>query len=147
MQWDGSANAGFCPEGVTPWMDVHDDFREWNVAKQRVDEESPYAYWGKVLGLRQSKKDVFVYGDFKMVDMEHPDIFAYTRSEVEGKGMALVVTSFAGKEIQWEVPEAEKKLFSKASVALKNYADGPKGGVEEGAFTLRPFEAFVLMVE
>ena len=147
MQWDGSANAGFCPEGITPWMDVHDDFREWNVAKQKRDEDSPYAYWGKVLGLRKSAKDVFVYGDFKMVDMEHSDIFAYTRSEVEGRGKALVVTSFVDKEVEWKVPEVEKKLFSGASVRLKNYADGLKGGIEHGVFRIRPFEAFVLMVE
>lgn len=147
MQWDGSANAGFCPEGVTPWMDVHDDFHEWNVAKQKGDENSPYAYWGKVLRLRKSKKDVFVYGDFKTVDMKHPDVFAYRRNEVEGKGMALVVTSFTDKEIEWRVPEPENKLFSAASVALKNYADGPNEGKEKGVFILRPYEAFVLMVE
>jgi glycosidase len=147
MQWDDSPNAGFCPEGVTPWMDVHEDFREWNAAKQKGDEDSPYAYWGKVLGLRKGKKDVFVYGDFKMVDMEHPHVFAYTRTDVEGEGKALVVTSFANEHMEWAVPEAEKELFSKASVALKNYADGPNGGIEQGAFLLRPFEAFVLMVD
>jgi glycosidase len=147
MQWDGSANAGFCPEGVTPWMDVHEDFREWNVAKQKEDKGSPYSYWGTVLALRKSKKDVFVYGDFKMVDMEHPDIFAYARSDVEGNGRALVVANFKNKEVDWNVPEAEKKLFSAAIVALKNYAVGPKGSTEEGVFRMRPFEAFVLMVE
>lgn len=147
MQWDDSPNAGFCPEGVTPWMDVHEDFREWNAAKQKGDEDSPYAYWGKVLGLRKGKKDVFVYGDFKMVDMEHPNVFAYTRTDVEGEGKALVVTSFANEHMEWAVPEAEKELFSKASVALKNYADGPNGDIEQGAFLLRPFEAFVLMVD
>jgi glycosidase len=147
MQWDGSANAGFCPEGVTPWMDVHEDYREWNVAKQKGDSESPYSYWGMVLALRKSKRDVFVYGDFKMVDMEHPDIFAYARSDVGGNGRALVVANFKNKEVDWSVPEAEKKIFSAASVALKNYADGPKGSLEEGIFRMRPFEAFVLMVE
>jgi glycosidase len=147
MQWDDSANAGFCPEGVTPWIDVHEDFREWNAAMQKDDEGSPYKYWRKVLDLRKSKTDVFVYGDFKMVDMEHEDVFAYTRSDIEGKGKALVVTSFANKEIEWGLPAAEKKLFWNATVALKNYADGPKGSMEEGVFILRPYEAFVLVVE
>ena len=147
MQWDASANAGFCPEGVTPWMDLHEDFPEWNAARQKADKASPYAYWGKVLALRKRKKDIFVYGDFKMVDKEHPDVFAYTRSEVEGEGKALVVTSFTDKEIEWKVPEIEKKLFPKASLVLTNYADGPKGAIEEGVFRLRPFVAFVLMVD
>jgi glycosidase len=147
MQWDDSPNAGFCPEGVTPWMDVHEDFQEWNAAKQKVDEDSPYRYWRKVLDLRKSKKDVFVYGDFKMVDIENGDVCAYTRSEMEGKGKALVVTSFANKEIEWKLPVAEQKLFSQATVALKNYADGPQGRIEEGVLQLRPYEAFVLLVD
>ena len=147
MQWDDSPNAGFCPEGVRPWIDVHEDFREWNAAKQKGDEHSPYEYWRTVLDLRKSKKEIFVYGDFKMVDMEHENVFAYTRTDTEGKGMgrALVVTSFANKDIEWRVPDAEKKLFSKATVVLKNYRDGPQGSIEKGAYRLRPYEAFVVM--
>lgn len=148
MQWDDSANAGFCPAGVTPWIDVHEDFREWNAAQQKGDEDSPYRYWRKVLDLRKSTKDVFVYGDFTMVDMEHENVFAYMRRETEeGKAKALVVTSFANKEIEWSLPVAEKELFSTATVALKNYADGPEGSIEEGVFLLRPYEAFVLVAE
>ena len=59
----------------------------------------------------------------------------------------LVVANFKNKEVDWNVSEAEKKLFSTAMVVLKNYAVGPKGSIEEGVFRIRPFEAFVLMVE
>ena len=147
MQWDDSPNAGFCPEGVTPWMDVHEDFQEWNAAKQKGDEASPYHYWQTVLSFRKGKKDVFVYGRFKMVDMENTDICAYTRSEIGGQAKALVVTSFANKQVEWKLPEPEKALFSQAVVVLSNYADGPQGNIGEGDFQLRPYEAFVLMVE
>lgn len=142
MQWDGSTNAGFCAEGVTPWMDLHDDFGEWNAAKQKDDPESPYSYWAQVLKLRKQYKDLFVYGDFEMVDMPNPDVFAYLRSETEGSRKALVVTSFANHDVEWKAPAGVK---GQATVVLKNYADGPKGA--NGVFSLRPFEAFVSIVE
>lgn len=147
MQWDDRPNAGFCPEGVMPWIDVHEDYPQWNAAKQTADPDSPYRYWRTVLELRKSTKDVFVYGDFKMVDLEHPQIFAYTRNEMEGTGKALVVTSFGNTEIEWSLPPAEKALFSHARVVLKNYGDGPQGSTAEGLFKVRPYEAFVLMVD
>jgi hypothetical protein len=58
-----------------------------------------------------------------------------------------VVTSFANEQVEWKLPEPEKALFSQAVVVLSNYADGPQGNIGEGDFQLRPYEAFVLMVE
>jgi glycosidase len=34
VQWSDGPNAGFCPENVTPWMRVNDDYKEVNVAAQ-----------------------------------------------------------------------------------------------------------------
>ncbi len=34
MQWSAEPNAGFCPEGVEPWLPVASDYREVNVAVQ-----------------------------------------------------------------------------------------------------------------
>ena len=146
MQWSANPNAGFCAEGVTPWMDIHEDYGVWNAENETQDPESPYCYWKEVLALRKKYKDVFVYGDFQMVDMPNPDIFAYTRSEMEGNRKALVVTNFSNREIEWKVAE-HLAAGGKASVVLVNYADGPKNSCEQGTFTIRPFEAFVAMVE
>ncbi len=146
MQWNSSPNAGFCAEDVTPWMDIHGDYEEWNAEKEKYEPESPYNYWREVLALRKKYKDVFVYGDFQMVDMPNPDIFAYTRSEMEGSRKALVVTNFSDHEVEWKVAE-HLAAGGKASVVLENYADGPKNSCEQGTFTIRPFEAFVAMVE
>jgi alpha-glucosidase len=35
MQWDDSANAGFCAPEVTPWLPVADDYQIYNVADEQ----------------------------------------------------------------------------------------------------------------
>jgi len=54
MQWDDSPNAGFSLRGdAKPWMRVHDDHREWNVAKQIGDPDSVLSFWKRMLGFRK----------------------------------------------------------------------------------------------
>ena len=54
MQWDDSQNAGFSLKGDSkPWMRVHDDYREWNVAKQTDDPKSVLTFWKKMLAFRK----------------------------------------------------------------------------------------------
>lgn len=57
MQWDASANAGFClselEAGSEPWMRVHDDHKEWNVAKQVDKEDSVLSFWKRMIKFRK----------------------------------------------------------------------------------------------
>ena len=145
MQWDQTANAGFCKEGVTPWMDIHDDFVRWNAANQIGDPNSPFSYWKSILALRKKEKDVFVYGMFEMVDAAHPQIFAYCRTAFEGGQKALVVANFANEEVLWKVPSDAWKVFGEGKVVLRSYPDGPTKAKEDAAWSVRPFEALVVM--
>jgi alpha-glucosidase len=40
MQWDGRANAGFCPAGVRPWLPVAHDYQTYNLAAEQIEQES-----------------------------------------------------------------------------------------------------------
>merc|ERR1712230_281554 len=50
VQWSAGPNAGFCPDGVEPWMIVNKDY-----------------------------KTVFVYGDYELLDDSTYEVFAYKR--------------------------------------------------------------------
>jgi glycosidase len=51
MQWDDSKHAGFT-SGDKPWMNVHDDYKEWNVANQVDDPSSVISFLRKMIKLR-----------------------------------------------------------------------------------------------
>jgi alpha-glucosidase len=102
FQWDDSPNAGFTGEGVTPWMRVHDEYRDLNAAKQLQDPESVLRFYGKVLKLRKEHRDLFIHGAFKPLDPENESLFMYVKeSDVQvdpgsgtGRRKALVVMNF-----------------------------------------------------
>ncbi|KAK9370399.1 glycoside hydrolase superfamily [Lipomyces kononenkoae] len=135
MQWDTTANSGF--SSVTPWMDVNEDYKEWNAKAQVNDTSSVYAYWQSVFRLRREFKDVMVYGTFILVDDLNESVFAYKR--VYGSSEALVVTSFKDTEIKWTVP---KDYVETGKILLTNY---DRSDIAE-EIVLQPFEAFVLLI-
>ncbi|KAK9384288.1 hypothetical protein V1515DRAFT_624471 [Lipomyces mesembrius] len=49
---------------VTPWIEVNEDYKEWNAKFQVNDPSSVYAHWHSMFRLRREFKDVLVYGKF-----------------------------------------------------------------------------------
>ena len=138
MQWDQSLNAGFTG-AERPWMDVHPDFKDWNAEDQVHDPQSCYSYYASALALRKKEKDIFVYGDFELLDLPNESIFAYSRTYDEAK-RALVICNFKETECAWQLPQG----WEKGKIALQSYHDEPR--IEGGSVKLRPFESFVLLV-
>ena len=54
MQWTAAPHAGFCPDDVEPWLPVHDNRTDRNVADQRDDESSLLSWYRTLLGLRRA---------------------------------------------------------------------------------------------
>ncbi|KAK9328312.1 glycoside hydrolase superfamily [Lipomyces starkeyi] len=136
MQWDTTDNAGFST--VAPWMDVNEDYKLWNAESQVNDPSSVYAYWQSLFRLRREFKNVLVYGKFALVDALNESVIAYKR--VYGSTEALVVTSFKDSEVTWTVP---KEYVKPGKILLTNYDRSDISG----EIVLRPFEAFVLLVQ
>ncbi|KAI4153839.1 MAG: hypothetical protein LQ340_002063 [Diploschistes diacapsis] len=146
FQWDGGPNAGFCREGVEPWMTVNEDYRTVNAAKQLEEgagEEglSTFRFWKRGLASRKAHIDVFVYGSFEVVgatrETEHA-IFAYTRTGDKG-GKWLVVLNFSKGNVEWDVPEeceVDKWVAG-------NYGKGEIEKAGKGRIVLRPWEAIL----
>ena len=77
MQWSANANAGFTTG--TPWLLVNPNHDRINVEAAEQDPESVLHFYRKLLRLR-SESETLIYGDFALVEREHPQVFAYSRT-------------------------------------------------------------------
>jgi alpha-glucosidase len=93
MQWDASANAGFCPPGVEPWLPIADDYRQVNVAAQDHDPRSTLTLFRRLTALRRETPALSV-GSYRSVETGTIPVFAYERQH-EGTRM-LVILNFSG---------------------------------------------------
>jgi oligo-1,6-glucosidase len=102
VQWDDGPNAGFCPDGINPWIKVHENYKEVNVAAAQKDPDSILAMWKRVLKLRKEYRDVLVYGNFEIYNMDDLKVFTYVKS-FEGTKI-LVILNFSSEEHDLDVP-------------------------------------------
>lgn len=106
MQWDDSANAGFCPDGVKPWMRVNDDYQVVNAAVQLREHdkknESVYQFWQRCLKIRKDHINMIVYGGLKILPFTDERVIAYRRFNSDEE--SVVILNFSGDEFKWPVP-------------------------------------------
>ncbi|KZF22244.1 glycoside hydrolase family 13 protein [Xylona heveae TC161] len=142
VQWDSSANAGFCKAGVEPWMRVNDDFRRVNVAAQMKPSSdgdlSVWQFWQRGLENRKKHKGAFIYGNFIAVNPEDDNVFAYTRTGSQD-GTWLVVLNFSKEEQLWEVPPD----FELEAWVAGNYTPNAPDKGRRGTIRLKPFEGLL----
>ena len=104
MHWDESEHAGFTTG--KPWMRANDDYVICNAKQQSDDKSSVLVYWKQMLALRRAHSDLFVYGDFDLVNPEDENLFAFTKQWHTSK--AFVVCNFSRKEQAFEMPSEAK---------------------------------------
>jgi oligo-1,6-glucosidase len=111
VQWTSEPHAGFTSPSSTPWMRVNSDYPTVNAQSQLSNPKpspgqlSVHAFWRRALANRKENADVFVYGDFEMLDMQHKEVVAFKRWSKDKAFMT--VCNFSGEEILWEVSETE----------------------------------------
>jgi alpha-glucosidase len=89
MQWDASANAGFSPEGSSPWLPVADDFETVNVASALDDADSTLNMYRRLLDVRRGS-EALRYGSFLAHPSSSDDVLVYRReSDHETVSVAL----------------------------------------------------------
>lgn len=134
MHWDTSDNAGFTT-GI-PWIGVNENYSEINAAAQVADPQSVFSYYKKLIALRH-EREIIVYGIYEPVDLEHPDVFAYTR--VLGNEKLFVVCNFREKELHFLMANG---FDGKEEILISNYEDLQ---LKEGNIVLRPYETKVFL--
>ena len=128
MQWNDSTNGGFT-EGK-PWFPVNPNYRDINVAHQLEDEHSVLNFYKKLIQLKKSH-DIYMYGQFDLIDAENENVFAYTR-QLEGKTV-VVAGNLTDKQSSLTLPFD----IEEDAIKLHNYNS------QLDATSLKPFEAFV----
>ena len=149
VQWDASANGGFSPEGVTPWIAVNPNYPAINAEAVLADEDSIFYHYQQLVALRRGKlKDLMVYAAFAPVDSvqvphnEDEAVYAYTRTGGADGSPAneslLVVSNFTAEEQERDFALLNEAREAGARVELvsSNYKD-------DAGSTLRPYEAKV----
>ena len=138
VQWTSDPHAGFCNAEVTPWMRVNDDYPTVNAAAQLEDGQSVYRFWQRMLRFRKERLEVFVHGEFQVVDGENKQVFAYARAETGGERW-IVALNFTGSDamvrpgekVKWEVGN----YFGEGEEVV---VEGLEGGVK-----MRPWEGMI----
>jgi oligo-1,6-glucosidase len=134
MQWNRSAHAGFT--SGEPWMDVNPNYMEINVEEQMRREDSVPAFYRKLAMLRRENA-VLIHGIYAPFLLEHPDVFAFTRTL--GEVVALCVCNFRGAEVDFPYP-AQSEISPTCLITNDPDGDYPKSG------RLRPFEAAIYLI-
>lgn len=78
FQWDATKFAGFMPENASkkPWLPIHPNAKELNVAAQKDQPRSTLNFYKQLLQLR--KDDTFAYGSY-VSNVLNDNVFAYVR--------------------------------------------------------------------
>lgn len=135
MQWEDSANAGFCAASVTPWMRVLDAYREINVTSQFGRKGSVLELWKAVIRFRKQYKDLAIYGQFQAIE-QHEDLLIFLK-EAAGGRTSLTVANLSDQPREWAFPQSFPGL-KPSNLALST--SDPKGFHQS---TLAAFEGRV----
>jgi glycosidase len=93
MQWSAETHGGFTKGKVEPWIRVNPNYPRINVAAQLGHEDSVLEFWRKAVAVRKEFKEIFVHGDFRIVDQVNETVFAFWKES--GAQAAVVLLNFS----------------------------------------------------
>ena len=109
VQWSDEENAGFSTH--KPWMIVNPNYREINLAKQKDDRNSVYAFYKKMIALYKDPAyhETLTFGRFEPYMRETKNLIAYYR---RGEGQTLLVlANFQNEPQTVMLPEAADNVI------------------------------------
>jgi oligo-1,6-glucosidase len=116
---------------------VNENYVEINVEAQEKDPNSVLNHFRRMAKLRNENK-ILVYGDYEILQKEHPTVYAYTRAH-EGEKW-LVLLNFSEETSNFSSPE----LLQLNEVMINNYDEMDiRGNVVE----MKPYQAVILSLE
>ena len=132
-QWDGSRYAGFSV--AKPWLRVTPDHTEVHAARELCDPDSVLNFFRRAVTLRKGHPDL-VYGSFRPVDADNPQVFAYLREGTDRSYLAAL--NFSPKAARLD-PGTN---LTEAEPLLHNYP-APPIAEKKGPIELRPYEGIL----
>lgn len=134
VQWSDEENAGFSTH--EPWMIVNPNYKEINLAKQKDDSNSVYAFYKKMIALYKDPAyhETLAFGRFEPYMRETKNLIAYYR---KGERQTLLVLANFQNEAQTVMlPEAA------GNVILNNCASVDLD--DDGRITLGGYQAVII---
>ena len=134
VQWSDEENAGFSTH--KPWMIVNPNYREINLAKQKDDRNSVYAFYKQMIALYKDPAyhETLTFGRFEPYMRETKNLIAYYR---KGEGQTLLVlANFQNEPQTVMLPEAA------GNVILNNCASVDVD--DNGSITLGGYQAVMI---
>jgi alpha-glucosidase len=121
MQWSNTANGGFSPANVTPWLPVNHNYTEGvNVKDQQDDPNSLLNYYKHLIRVRKSAP-ALIAGGYTPLAVRTNDTFTFLR-ETKGQTV-LVVLNYSQERHALKFPRLPYKtahvLFSSAGRSRK----------------------------
>ncbi|XP_055540588.1 maltase 2-like [Wyeomyia smithii] len=114
FQWDDSDYAGFkTTAGEKPWLPVHPNYKEVNLAAQKTNSKSMYNLYKQLIELR--KKHTLQYGDFTAKALVN-NVFAFERSLADHNSYVVVI-NLVSSEVQLNLKNLNENI-SKVKVVL-----------------------------
>ncbi len=101
MQWDNSANAGFCPSEIRPWLPVASDYRTCNVALEQHEPRSLLLLTRSLLQLRRTQP-ALTFGSYQSLDQGNTTCFVYLRQYHNQR--LLVILNFSAQDQMLTLP-------------------------------------------
>ena len=120
MQWDGTPEAGFTTG--TPWLPVNPEAVTVNVAAQRADPRSLFAFYRSLIAARRASP-ALRRGTYGSLDAP-AGVFAYLRED--GGERRLVALNFRGRKARMAIPA---ELGGAGRLCLSTDPDRPLGPV------------------
>ncbi len=122
VQWSDEENAGFSTH--EPWMIVNPNYREINLAKQKDDRNSVYAFYKKMIALYKDPAyhETLTFGRFEPYMRETKNLIAYYR---RGEGQTLLVlANFQNEPQTVMLPEAAGNVILNNCASVELDDDG-----------------------
>lgn len=116
MQWDDGPNAGFAPQGVSPWLPVAPDYSSRNVKQQESEPGSMLRLYRALSAIRGREAALSV-GAYASLESGHTDVFAFRRDK-SGADSFLVVLNFGGEALKVDLSAVEEKANVEISTTL-----------------------------
>lgn len=132
FQWNDQKNAGFT--SGKPWLKINPNFGVVNEASQDADPNSILNYFRALIRFRKNNL-VLIYGDYTLLNEEHEQVYAYTRSLNNEK--LLVLLNFFAQEVEFTTLQP----IDTNAVLINNYPD--LKAVQEKVF-LKAYQSVII---
>ncbi|MHA2856153.1 alpha,alpha-phosphotrehalase [Paenibacillus lautus] len=141
MLWNDGDQAGFTTG--TPWIKIDERYPLINAQAEVEDPQSIYHHYRKLIEMRKNLP-VMTDGEYVRLDEDHPEIYAYARTNKEQT--LVVISNFSARGVSFELPEKmHDHLTESRSVQLLigNTTEEPK---LTPTVALRPYASYMWLI-